>query len=453
MRKIQIGLGQIDLAKLNLKKVAIPVALMVLAGLSYYAPERSQQIKLTSSYPATVCPAIGNKVSSIAALTSSKINRRSIDGSSKRLNPGKSSVIPMKNDAILVEGNPGTSLTFANNGWKAVVPCSVSNGEQWFIGGSGALTSKSFLYISNSGFSQSVVDIEIFTPNGLLEPREVSIPQNSTRKIAIDSLVPGEEAIAIAVKTKSGRVSSYLFDERKKGLKSLGADFVAPSATARKVVTIPAITGLLDKLVTNTNSVTHTLRLLVPASIDANIDVTVNSNDGNFIPIGLSQLEVKSQRLISIPLTFAPTGQPFSVIVESDQPIFASVFSNFTYGKSSEIAWATGADELSKWSVNLTGSRPILNFVGDRIDVQISATGTNGKKITKKVTGTNFQTWRAPTGLNRLEVTANRGGISGGVIFLPEVGKIGTSYLPMNNGANLETASEPISDARVISRG
>ena len=453
MRKIQINLGKVDLAKLDLKKVAIPVALMVLAGLSYYAPERSQQIKLTSSYPATVCPAIGNKVSSIAALTSSKINRRSIDGSSKRLNPGKSSVIPMKNDAILVEGNPGTSLTFANNGWKAVVPCSVSNGEQWFIGGSGALTSKSFLYISNSGFSESVVDIEIFTPNVLLEPREVSIPQNSTRKIAIDSLVPGEEAIAIAVKTKSGRVSSYLFDERKKGLKSLGADFVAPVATARKVVTIPAITGLLDKLVTNNNSVTHTLRLLVPASIDANIDVTVNSNDGNFIPIGLSQLEVKSQRLISIPLTFAPTGQPFSVIVESDQPIFASVFSNFTYGKSSEIAWATGADELSKWSVNLTGSRPILNFVGDRIDVQISATGTNGKKITKKVTGTNFQTWRAPTGLNRLEVTANRGGISGGVIFLPEVGKIGTSYLPMNNGANLETASEPISDARVISRG
>jgi hypothetical protein len=453
MRKIQINLSKIDLARLDLKKVAIPLALVVLAGLSYYAPERSQQIKLTSSYPATVCPAIGNKVSSIAALTSSKINRRSIDGSSKRLNPGRSSVIPMKNDAILVEGNPGTSLTFANNGWKAVVPCSVSNGAQWFIGGSGALTSKSFLYISNSGFSESVVDIEIFTPNVLLEPREVSIPQNSTRKIAIDSLVPGEEAIAIAVKTKSGRVSSYLFDERKKGLKSLGADFVAPSATARKVVTLPAITGLLDKLVTNTNSVTHTLRLLVPASIDANIDVTVNSNDGNFIPIGLSQLEVKSQRLISIPLTFAPTGQPFSVIVESDQPIFASVFSNFTYGKSSEIAWATGADELSKWSVNLTGSRPILNFVGDRIDVQISATGTNGKKITKKVTGTNFQTWRAPTGLNRLEVTANRGGISGGVIFLPEVGKIGTSYLPMNNGANLETASEPISDARVIGRG
>jgi len=38
MRKIQINLSKIDLARLDLKKVAIPLALVVLAGLSYYAP-------------------------------------------------------------------------------------------------------------------------------------------------------------------------------------------------------------------------------------------------------------------------------------------------------------------------------------------------------------------------------------------------------------------------------
>jgi hypothetical protein len=61
--------------------------------------------------------------------------------------------------------------------------------------------------------------------------------------------------------------------------------------------------------------------------------------------------------------------------------------------------------------------------------------------------------WNAPSGLNRLQITANGKGITGGVIFFPEVGSIGSSYIPMNNGANLETASEPISDASVISRG
>ena len=433
--------------------IGVAIILVLLAGLSYFAPERDEQIKLTSSYPATVCPAIGNKVSSIAALTSSKIDRRLIDGVSKRLNPGKGNVIPLKNASLLVEGNPGTSLTFANNGWKSVVPCSVSNGEQWFVGGSGGLTSKSFLYVVNSGFSESAVDLELFTLNGPIESKLVTVPQNSTKKIAIDSLVPGEESIALAVKTRSGRVSSYLFDERKKGLKALGADFVAPVGQARKQVVIPAISGLFGKLSQNTNSVSHTLRLLVPSSIDANVDISVNSDDGKFIPVGLSQLNIKSQRVFNVPLAFAPTNQPFSIIIESDQPILASVLSNFSYGKSSEIAWATGADELSKWSVNLTGSKPTLTFVGERIDIQISATGTNGKKFEKKLTGSNFLVWRAPVGLNKLEVLANRNGISGGVIFLPEAGGIGSSYIPMNNGANLETASEPVSDARVISRG
>jgi hypothetical protein len=438
---------------LNFRVIALILTIFLLAVATYFAPEKSDQVKLTSTYPATVCPAIGNKVSSIAALTNSKVNRRLVDGRSKKLNPGKSSVIALTKEAVLVEGNAGTAITFANNAWKSVVPCSVSNGMQWFVGGSGALTSKSFLYIVNSGFSESVVDLEIFTPNGALEPRSVSIPQNSTKKLSVDSLIPGEDIIVIGVKTISGRVSSYLFDERKKGLKSLGADFIAPIGSSSKKVTISAISGLTRKLVSQANSASHSMRLLVPGKIDANISVTINSNDGNFVPIGLAELNVKSQRVLNIPLTFAPTNQAFSIIIDSDQPLLASVLSTFTYGKSSEIAWATAADDLAKWSVNLTGSRPTLTFSGKKINVAISATGINGKKITETVTGSNFAIWRPPVGLNRLQITANTKGISGGVIFLPEVGSIGSSYIPMNNGANLETASEPIADASVITRG
>ena len=441
------------LTLLNFRVIALILTIFLLAAATYFAPEKNDQVKLTSTYPATVCPAIGNKVSSIAALTNSKVNRRLVDGRSKKLNPGKSSVIVLTNEAVLVEGNAGTAINFANNAWKSVVPCSVSNGMQWFVGGSGALTSKSFLYIVNSGFSESVVDLEIFTPNGALEPRSVSIPQNSTKKLSVDSLIPGEDIIVIGVKTISGRVSSYLFDERKKGLKSLGADFIAPIGSSSKKVTISAISGLTRKLVSQANSASHSMRLLVPGKIDANISVTINSNDGNFVPIGLAELNVKSQRVLNIPLTFAPTNQAFSIIIDSDQPLLASVLSTFTYGKSSEIAWATAADDLAKWSVNLTGSRPTLTFSGKKINVAISATGTNGKKITKIVTGSNFAIWRPPVGLNRLQITANNKGISGGVIFLPEVGSIGSSYIPMNNGANLETASEPIADASVITRG
>ena len=241
--------------------------------------------------------------------------------------------------------------------------------------------------------------------------------------------------------------------KEKKGLRSLGADFIAPIGSSSKKVTISAISGLTGKLVTQSNSVSHAMRVLVPGKIDANVSVTINSNDGNFIPVGLAELKVKSQRVLNIPLTFAPTNQAFSIIIDSDQPLLASVLSTFNYGKSSEIAWATAADDLAKWSVNLTGSRPTLTFSGKKINVSISATGINGKKITKTITGSNFAIWRPPVGLNRLQITANKKGISGGVIFLPDAGGIGSSYIPMNNGANLETASEPIADASVITRG
>ena len=93
-----------------------------------------------------------------------------------------------------------------------------------------------------------------------------------------------------------------------------------------------------------------------------------------------------------------------------------------------------------------------MTFTGDKIDVLIKANGINGRKIEKKITGKDFVSWQSPVGLNRLQIFANNKGISGGVILLPFTGNIGISTIPMNNGANLETASEPISDASVITR-
>jgi len=443
MRKLQI----------NKKYLAITGVLITLSLIAYAAPSRNEQVKITYSYPATVCPASYNKAPAIAALPNSKIGRRVIEGKIQKFSTKSASAITLGGAALLVDGNPGTSLTFSNNGWKAVVPCSVSNGEQWFVGGSGALTSKSILSIVNSGFSESSVEVEIFTPTGPVEVKPVTISSNSTKNISVDSLAPGEDSLVIAVKTKSGRVSSFLFDDRKRGLRSLGADFVAPVGAPTKLLTIPAISGLRGKLATASNSSTHSLRLMVPGTIDANVEVSINSNDGNFVPVGLAELEVKSQRVLNIPLTFAPAKEAFSIIVKSDQPILGSVLSTYTIGISGEIAWATGVDELSRLTMNLTGSKPLVAFSGANINVTIDAVGTNGKKYKVDVKGSNFAIWQAPIGLNRIQFVSRSKGTTGGIILQPEGVGIGSSYIPLNTGANLESASEPISDADVISRG
>ncbi len=437
----------------NPKYNGFVIFLLILALISYLAPTRNEQVKITYSYPATVCPAAPTNTNAIAALPNSKIGKRLIDGKVKRFSPANASSVAMGTKSILIDGNAGTSLSFVNNSWKAVVPCSVSSGEQWFVGGSGAITSKSILSIVNSGFSESSVEIEVYTPSTALEAKQVAIAPNSTKSISVDTLAPGEDSLVIAVKTKSGRVSSFLFDERKKGLRSLGADYVAPVSTARKIITIPAISDLQGKAAVAGTSSAHTLRLLIPGSIDANIEVAINSNDGNFVPVGLAELKVKSRRVVNIPLTFAPQKQAFSIIVKSDQPVLGSVFSAYTFGKSSEIAWATSAEDLSKLIINLTGSNPLVAFAGAKIEVNIQAIGTNGKKYNKTVKGNNFATWKAPIGLNRIQFTSKNPDTHGGIILQPEGAGVGTSYIPLNTGANLESTSEPISDADVISRG
>lgn len=437
----------------NSKYNAAVIFLILLALIAYLAPTRNEQVKITYSYPATVCPAVIANANAIAGLPNSKIGKRLIDGKIKKFSPANASSVALSTKSILIDGNPGTALTFVNSGWKAVVPCSVSNGEQWFVGGSGSITSKSILSIVNSGFSESAVEIEVYTSNAALEAKQITIAPNSTKSISVDTLAPGEDSLVIAVKTKSGRVSSFLFDERKKGLRSLGADYVAPVSAPSKVITIPAISDLQGKSSVAGSISSHLLRLMIPGSIDANIEVAINSNDGNFVPVGLSELKVKSRRVINIPLTFAPQKQAFSIIVKSDQPILGSVLSSYTFGKNSEIAWATSTENLDRLILNLTGSKPLVAFAGSSINVTIQAIGTNGKKYNKTIKGSNFAIWQAPIGLNRIQFISKNPNTHGGIILQPEGGGVGTSYIPLNSGANLESTSEPISDADVISRG
>ena len=108
---------------------------------------------------------------------------------------------------------------------------------------------------------------------------------------------------------------------------------------------------------------------------------------------------------------------------------------------------------IDKLIFNLTGSKPKVAFAGKNINVVIQAVGTNGKKYNATIKGSNFATWQAPVGLNRIQFTAKSSDTTGGIILQPESGGVGISYIPLNAGANLESTSEPISDADVISRG
>ena len=439
--------------RINRKAVlAIGISIMLVLA-SFLLPSTRVTSKVTTNFSATACPNLNT--ASIAVLNKKDIKIRNIGNKSTNFKSANSNTVSVQTAPLLVAGNSANTLIFANSTWKAVTTCSISDGDEWFLGGSGSLTSKSQLIVVNSGLSNSIIDVSVFSANGLAGKNSYTIAPNSQLIVGLDSLAPGQENLTTHVQTRAGRISSFVFDQRNRGLKLLGADYVPPITSAQNTVYIPAISDLTGKINTSANLASHTLRLFVPGTVDANIDVEVNTADGSFVPLGFSQRTITQQRTIDLPFTFATANKPFAVKVSSDQPIFASVLSQFKYGNNFEIAWSGMAEGLKEFSANLAGSIPTFNFAGELIDVQINYSLSNGKKGTQSISAQNFATWAAPSGVNQFQVISKRSDTYGGLIILPEssAAGIGSTYIQFNNGARLESTSEPVIDARVISRG
>jgi hypothetical protein len=355
-----------------------------------------------------------------------------------------SAVENIASDPLLVDSNPGTSFALTNsaNG-IGVVTCKAGNPDEWFVGGSGGLTSKAQLDIVNSGLSPATVDITGYSSKQVLPVVSVSIPANSDRILPVDALVPGDDSVALRVVTRAGRVTSFLFDQRKKGLSSLGSDFVNSQQGPATRLIIPTL------MQSSNGKVTSSIRILVPGNLDANVKLIVNSGDGSFTPLGFDGRTVTHGKVFDIPLQDLTSTTPMSIFIESDQPVVASALSALAKG---DFAWATPVAPLSDISLNFTGLSPRFVFTGATIDVAVSWKNSSGKIMRSHISGSDIAFWNpGNSGIRTIAFhTDSKSGIYGGVIIRNSDGSK-LAYLPLSAGAVLERSTLPIVDVRSLS--
>ena len=438
--------------KLKLNKFTLIALALVLASIlaTTLTPKIGTAIKLVQNFPATACPGNLSDGSATAVLANAKVKVRSIPSKSNALTKAGSSNILVKNP-LLVDGDPLSAISVirGKSPWLATAVCAISNGDAWFVGGSGSLTSKGAFDIVNSGLSVSVVDLLVFTSKGPAPLASVTVAPNSQKRIFLDALAPGEDSVAIHAITRSGRVSTFFFDERRKGLRSLGADFVSPGARPQNHVVIPAISNIV---VGKGKHATQTLRILAPGNIDATVKATVISSDGSFAPVGLDGFSVTRGQVTDINFSPVISAGIYSLVLDSDQPIVAAVQSTTGAFGTKDFSWSSSANPLTSVSMNFGGLTPSVQFTGGNIAVQISWIAVGGKSGTQTVTGSDSATWIPKTGLIRASFTnlANSTKATyGSVIFQ---GSGGLSHLLLAPGAVLESASVPVPDAGVIAR-
>ena len=431
-------------AKETRAAIALLIFILIL-HIAHLLPQTTSITEVTQSYPATACPGPIGDAKATALIPNKRVTIREINKPQADMRKNNQGSYLMSQGALLVEGSSANTVELQTraNKWTAATTCTVSDPVAWFVGGTANVTSQSKIILVNSGLSDAVVDITSYSENGGTQPVPITVKPSSEKVIRVDSLDPGANQIVIKVETRSGRVTSYLLDERVRGLNNVGGDFVAPVGAAARELIIP---GLPINFGDN-SKVEHRIRIITPGKVDASASVEVISPEGVFIPVGFGNFTLKPEEVRDIILSGVDLGKKtFAIKITGSEPIIASVFTEAKKGSLSDFMWSSPAQPFGTVSLNLYGLEPTFSFASERIQIDISWRDNRGKSGSKTLIGEEIVNWKVPAN-TRLIMIVNRSGSVGGMSWITQDG---ITHLPIALSTSLESATKPIADISVI---
>jgi len=421
---------------------ALVSALCVGALLSVAVTTKSY----SESYPAVVCPPTIAGLTSQISLTSKKTPFQRLQNRTTKTAPVKVLRLPVNKDSLLFNSEGVAPVVWQSkaSSWAGGAVCTGPATSQWFVGGTADITTRGRLMILNSGLSDAVVDVQSFTENGKQPLRTITVVSRSYLVITTDSLAPGDKYLVVHVAPRSGRVNAFMIDEQSKGLSSLGGDLVNFAPTASKSIMIPAIPHQIKD---RSPVLPHTLRVLTPGDVDANVTAEVLSADGVFIPVGLTSRSISTGIVTEFQFTPKITSTVLAVRITSTEPVVAAIKSTVTVSGRKDFVWSTPAPALVPLTIAISGLTPLISFAGDRINVSLDVTLNNGKVVRKTIKGTEIATWRAPDAARSFTITKVGPDTFAGAL----VSSVnGYGYFPIAPGSLLTKIELPDSNIRVL---
>jgi hypothetical protein len=422
----------------------IAVAIIIASALNVAVTKKS----FSENYPAVVCPPTLPGLASQISLSSKKTQFQRLQNRSTKTDAVKVLRLPVMKDSLLFNSEGTTPVVWQSRSgsWAGGALCSGPASSQWFVGASADITTKGRLIVVNSGLSDAVVDVNVYTENGKQPLRTVDVPSKNYLVIPVDSLAPGDKTLTVNVLPRSGRINSFMIDEQGKGLRALGGDLINPITTPSKTLVIPAIPNQKKKPGQNTGS-TNVLRVLTPGEVDASLTVELISADGVFIPVGLNSRNVAAGLVTEF--TFSPkiSSPVFALKITSTEPVVAAVESSVAVGGRRDFAWSTPAPELSTFTMAVTGLAPLIAFTGTQINVAIDVTLVNGKVVRKAIKGTDIATWTVPASARSFTITkVGKQTYAGALVSSVN----GYGYFPIAPGSVLTRVEVPDSNIRIL---
>lgn len=422
----------------------IAVAITIASALNVAVTKKS----FSESYPAVVCPPTLPGLASQISLSSKKTPFQRLQNRSTKTEMVKVLRLPVIKDSLLFNSEGSTPVVWQSRSgsWAGGTLCAGPTSSQWFVGASADITTKGRLIVVNSGLSEAVVDVNVFTENGKQPLRTLNVPSKNYSVIPVDSLAPGDKTLTVNVLPRSGRINAFMIDEQGKGLRALGGDFVNPINAPSRTLVIPAIPNQ-GKKPGQGAAAAHVLRLLTPGEVDASVTVELLSADGVFVPVGLNSRAITAGLVTEFSFSPKISSSAFAVKVTSTEPIVAAVQSSVIIGGRKDFTWSTPAPELSEFTMAVTGLSPLIAFAGSEINVAVEVTLVNGKVIRNAIKGTDIATWRVPAAARSFTITkVGEKTFAGGLVSSVN----GYGYFPIAAGSVLTRVEIPDSNIRIL---
>ena len=427
------------------RPLLIIAAVIATLTFSNLASVSITQSDFSENYPPVVCPATPAGESSAISVPSTQTGSGVLGKKTVIFKPTRTLRLMQSSSPTILETKNMTSPVWQikKGVWAGATICSAPSISQWFVGGTADVTSKGKLFLINSGLSEAIIDVEIWSESGIRPPKVVTLKANSSVVQSLDSLDPGAKRIALHIAPRSGRVNAFLVDERGRGLKSLGGDMVNASPDPSKVVVIPAIPHTKR----SGKALGHTLRVIAPGDVDARISVELISTKGTFVPVGFDDRAIIAGIVTEIALNPELAPGTFALKITSDRPIVASVYSSTYAQAKSDFVWSTSTAEMKEYSLAVSGLAPTLVFSGERISVSLSILYTNKKEKKFTVTGEGIATFTVPENARTINFIKVSDKTVGGALISSQSGY---GYLPLNPGGELTRVLLPSANIRVL---
>ena len=427
---------------MKLKRFAVVALSLILLMASSNALSGSiSRQQFSIGYPSVVCPATLNGLASQVSVASRSTKIHRVGSTSAKFVKSRALRFPIPGDPILVDAQGITPVIWQSRqgSWAGGTICSNPASSQWFVGGAADITARGKLLLVNSGLSESVADVYVWSGATPTTSKAISVKANSFESIGLDALAPGESSIVLKVVSRSGRLNAFVVDERGKGLRTLGGDIVNPGVAPAKQLFIPAI-PLQPKI---KNAPAQQLRLLAPGDADANVSVEVISGDGRFTPVGFDEITVKKGQVMNFPLSPSLSSSVYGVKITSDEPVVAGVYANV----GRDFVWSSSVPALTPFTMAMTGLTPLLVFVGDNINVEIELSVAGGKKVRKTIRGDDIAFWRVPGNARNLSFTRVSANTYASAL---QASVNGFGSIPLIAGSVLTKSAIPTANIRVL---